>query len=674
MVRPQTWKKTPSFWKQTFIMMINKGGFYIPVAFGLLPDKEEQSYRIFYYLLLQKLSEFNIKINITSITMDYEINVQRATEVFFPQSEILGCYFHFAKCFFRRVELKGMAPRYNVDTNFRTYVKKAMALAELPLDMIDEGFQYLKDYPFHEEETSNFKEYFNNYIESYWFNGCFPPRVWSCWGRSDYRTNNNQEGFNSKLKKDSICAYPAPHNAMKLILKHLRRAEIKKTRNADLQLGQRKKNIYLKMAKHRLRLKKQFQNRGSKEERLKVMGKYMADIASNIVVSALGENAGRSDYKDKGPDNNESMSSVESNVEEYDDPYADMVIGGKRKANNFQESNKRLCIECPAGFNSKSKKVECTSCDGPVHRYHLTRDDDPEHYKCIKCQPRNRLIPVRLVEDMPTTFTCNICTFTTIHKYNLKRHMIKQHSKTTEEAEAFLNDMPKDVAAEFNNSRDPYDVEVSAELTTEDAIEKILDTVGLLELAEKFKNEQIDMETLMTSTALELKSVLNIPFGYAKRIKNEADKQKSSISSSKTLIQPQEAPEKYPASHHSSMQTSSRNPPASETIEALEKSPANVHSGMRTSSWDPRVRDRTETFQYVSSLPSPLYPDIHPGTPSPQSSPPQTSMSSLGSLSIQFSISSDDRTLNFQSIEFLCSFCNIEPHKSNDYLLLKAAL
>ena len=92
-------------------------------------------------------------------------------------------------------------------------------------------------------------------------------------------------------------------------------AEIKKTRNADLQLGQRKKNIYLKMAKHRLRLKKQFQNRGSKEERLKVMGKYIGDIASNIVVSALGENAGRSDYKDKGPDNNDSMSSVESNVE-----------------------------------------------------------------------------------------------------------------------------------------------------------------------------------------------------------------------------------------------------------------------------------------------------------------------------------------------------------------------
>ena len=71
-----------------------------PVAFGLLPDKEEQSYRIFYYLLLQKLSELDIKVNITSITMDYEINVQRASEIFFPQCEILGCYFHFAKCFF----------------------------------------------------------------------------------------------------------------------------------------------------------------------------------------------------------------------------------------------------------------------------------------------------------------------------------------------------------------------------------------------------------------------------------------------------------------------------------------------------------------------------------------------------------------------------------------------
>ena len=90
-----TWKTTPKFWRQTFVLMIQKGGFSITAAFGLLPDKEERSYRIFYYLLLKKLRELHIKHTIKSLKMDYEINVQRASEAFFPQCEILGCFFHF---------------------------------------------------------------------------------------------------------------------------------------------------------------------------------------------------------------------------------------------------------------------------------------------------------------------------------------------------------------------------------------------------------------------------------------------------------------------------------------------------------------------------------------------------------------------------------------------------
>ena len=137
----------------------------------------------------------------------------------------------------------------------------------------------------------------------------------------------------------------------------------------------------------------------------------------------------------------------------------------------------------------------------------------------------------------------------------------------------------------------------------------------------------------MTSTAFALKSVLNMQ-KYAKSIKNGADKQKSSVSSSNTVTKPREVPEKCSASLYSSMLILSINPPVSETIEAPEKSSKSVHSCMRTSSWDPCVRDRTETLQYVSSLPSPLYPDIHPDTPSFKSSSPKTSMSSLSSLSI----------------------------------------
>ena len=57
--------------------MIDKGGISLPVAFGLLPDKEERSYRIYYFMLLKRLSEKGIVHTLKSIRFDYKINLQR---------------------------------------------------------------------------------------------------------------------------------------------------------------------------------------------------------------------------------------------------------------------------------------------------------------------------------------------------------------------------------------------------------------------------------------------------------------------------------------------------------------------------------------------------------------------------------------------------------------------
>ena len=57
-------------------------------------------------------------------------------------------------------------------------------------------------YRFEEDNVENFKVYFLSYIEKYWINGCFPPYIWSTWKRTSDYTNNNQEGFNSKMNKE----------------------------------------------------------------------------------------------------------------------------------------------------------------------------------------------------------------------------------------------------------------------------------------------------------------------------------------------------------------------------------------------------------------------------------------------------------------------------------------
>ena len=56
-------------------------------------------------------------------------------------------------------------------------------------------------------------------------------------------------------------------------------------------------------------------------------------------------------------------------------------------------------------------------------------------------------------------------------------------------------------------------------------LNQILTSVGLEEYYEQFENELITIETLKTTTALELREILKIPFGSAKLIVNEVKDQ-----------------------------------------------------------------------------------------------------------------------------------------------------
>ena len=71
------------------------------------------------------------------------------------------------------------------------------------------------------------------------FNEYFFFRVWSCWGRDDERTNNNSEGLNSVMSKNYSCSHPYPHIALKLIMTQLRKSQVKKIKQGEMQLGHR---------------------------------------------------------------------------------------------------------------------------------------------------------------------------------------------------------------------------------------------------------------------------------------------------------------------------------------------------------------------------------------------------------------------------------------------------
>ena len=103
-----------------------------------------------------------------------------------PGVDILGCFFHLAKAFKKKVDKKNMKKHYDENPEFRKFIKQAVGLSSLPLGDLEIGVKWLRDNVNFED-----KEYFIEYIDSYWVNGVFPPFVWSTWKQTGDYTNNN---------------------------------------------------------------------------------------------------------------------------------------------------------------------------------------------------------------------------------------------------------------------------------------------------------------------------------------------------------------------------------------------------------------------------------------------------------------------------------------------------
>ncbi|RNA19867.1 ac transposable element-derived [Brachionus plicatilis] len=97
-----------------------------------------------------------------------------------------------------------------------------MTLALIPLDKIKDAFNIILDEcPFTDEKLFAFVRYF----KKQWLNGTISPQIWNH-HTSQKRTNNNLEGFHSKLTKLLPKYHPKFSDVLKCIIK-----EDAKTRN-----------------------------------------------------------------------------------------------------------------------------------------------------------------------------------------------------------------------------------------------------------------------------------------------------------------------------------------------------------------------------------------------------------------------------------------------------------
>ena len=205
-----TFKSSCKLWTQQFIWMSKSKGFWIPCAFGWLPDKSEISYKVFFLLIHKKMAELDLDLKVKAVLCDFELNILKSIDEML-ETDIFGCFFHHKKCFQRKVDKKGFKTRYENDDYFHEFINQACGLAHLPIADIEDGLDYIENkFTFDDDKAIEFKADFIKYIREFWIHGCLPPRIWNVFGRSEDLTNNNQEGFNAKFNRELKETHPSP--------------------------------------------------------------------------------------------------------------------------------------------------------------------------------------------------------------------------------------------------------------------------------------------------------------------------------------------------------------------------------------------------------------------------------------------------------------------------------
>ena len=246
--------------------------------------------QVFFHMVLEKLKEFDIPFNVEEIISDFELNIHKSIDEMLPGVDILGCFFHLAKAFKTKVDKRHMKKHYDDNPEFQKFIKQTIGLSSLPLGDLEEGLKWLRDnVHFDDEDEESFRLEFLDYVDVYWVNGCFPPFVWSTWKRTSDWTNNNQEGFNSKMNKELKQQHPSPGILLCFVRKQIILAEHKMTESRVGEPKSRKQVKQRNKQQKRINMKRNYEK--SKQMRNvnlnKLIGEYLSTMGNNVISATL---------------------------------------------------------------------------------------------------------------------------------------------------------------------------------------------------------------------------------------------------------------------------------------------------------------------------------------------------------------------------------------------------
>nr|CAI5865114.1 unnamed protein product [Callosobruchus analis] len=212
-----TFEYCTKFFGQLFTILALCDDVYVPVVFCLLKNKAISTYLNLLHILKEKCDLMGCVLNPKTVVIDFEIAVHLSVEEVWQETQIIGCRFHLAQSWWRKIQQLGLASEYkNQQSPIGNWLNHLFGLTFLPPTEVGECFaqDFMSDKP-QDSKVDQFTDYLvDTYIDS---DSKFPPEIWADNSCNIFRTTKTCESFHSKFKRENLSPYPNIHSFVKVL-------------------------------------------------------------------------------------------------------------------------------------------------------------------------------------------------------------------------------------------------------------------------------------------------------------------------------------------------------------------------------------------------------------------------------------------------------------------------
>nr|XP_042912387.1 uncharacterized protein LOC122272600 [Parasteatoda tepidariorum] len=116
---------------------------YIPFVFCLLKDKRKDSYAHTFKCLVSECDKRGLRFSPKTIVSDFERGIQESIRDTFPGTKIIGCRFHLAQAWWRKIQQLGLSRHYEErDSPTGRWLRYCFGLTYLSPEDVEVAFFY----------------------------------------------------------------------------------------------------------------------------------------------------------------------------------------------------------------------------------------------------------------------------------------------------------------------------------------------------------------------------------------------------------------------------------------------------------------------------------------------------------------------------------------------------